>query len=364
MKLLIVKPIMTEPRFNFDRTIELSKYMDVMWICGWMTNPMYEFKYYEKPKHKIIVYGQSKLKRRFQALFQELQFVVRVIALLNSEKPDLILVHSHRLAFLYPVLCPKQKYVLQMFTTAVCPSIIKRKFWDVWEWFVSRPYKTVFVGTAKMIDLFKLSHKHCYITRWGMHPISKRNKGFEELNLLYIGVLTGRNIHDTVTGLKLFLDRYPHVVVKYSIIGAGKDEYVDMIRREIDKYSLGAIVTLHGYLSDEDIRPFFDSCNVGVSYVPITPYYTDVIVTKSVEYLISGLAVLATNTNENRKMISGSNGVLIDDTPAGFAQGLSDIYERLNTFDSSIIVQGSKEWLLDLNVREVIVPMLQEIIAK
>lgn len=361
MKLLVVKPIMTEPRFHFDRTIELSKYIEVIWLCGWMQKKDYHFEDYEESKHRILVLGKGLMGKKFRALINELKFVIKATRQIMSIEAEVVLIHSHRLAFLYPLLLLKQNYVLQLFTTAVNKSRMKRIFWDGCEKLVMLPYKKFFVATPEMIDLFGLKEDNCYVTRWGMRPISVVKKRFSSMSLLYIGVLSGRDIHETIAGLRIFLEKHQGLTVTYSIIGSGKPEYVEELKRAIKDNALEGIVAYHGYLPDNEIVPYFDRCNVGVSYVPITPYYNDVIVTKTAEYMLSGLATIATNTNKNRMMISDVNGVLVSDNPESFAEGLEKIYRRLESYDSKAIVESAREWDLEYNIKNEIVPLLKQI---
>ena len=361
MRLVVVKPLMPEPRFHFDRTIEISKYMEVVWLCGWMQKSNYHFEDYEAPNHKILVLGKGLRGKKFRALLNELKFVIKSTRLMRSIKADVVLIHYHRLAFLYPLLLPKQKYILLLFTTAVNKSMAKRIFWDSLGRLIRLPYQKFFVQTPEMISLFGLKEDNCYVTRWGMKPISVVKKSFTSMSLLYIGALTGRNIHETIAGLRMFLNKHQSLSVTYSIIGSGNPEYVEELKRAIKDNALEGIVTYHGYLPDNEIVSFFDQCNVGVSYVPITPYYNDVIVTKTAEYMLSGLATIATNTNKNRMMISDLNGVLVSDNPESFAVGLEEIYGRLESYDSKIIVENSQEWDMGYNIKNDIVPLLKQI---
>lgn len=363
MKLIIVKPIMTEPRFHFDRTLELSKYIDIVWICGWMLYDHYSFDNYQAKNHQIIALEKGRMRGKFKGLYDEYKFIKKAVNQIKNEDPDIVLIHSSRLAFFYPILAPKFNYILQLFTTSVSTSKLKNWFWDSWERLVMLPYKRYFVGTSEMIELFKINKKKkTYVTRWGMKSLSSLPKVFTSIKLLYIGVLgPSRRIEDTLRGLRLFLNRNPDMIISYDVIGRAKPEEMQEFKNAIMEYKLENIVTYHGYLPDEDIVKFFDECNVGVSYVPITPYYTDVIVTKTAEYMLSGLATIATNTNKNREMISEINGVLINDTAESFAQGLEEIHRKLSTFDSQKIRKSAKEWDLAYNIEHDIIPLLKKI---
>lgn len=359
MNIIQITPTVANPRFTFDRSIELSKYINVTWLLGWTVIDDTSLSRYVRTSHKIHKLGKSRTKgTKVLGLWNEFIFVLLCIKHIKNSRDALIIVHSHHLAFLYPILCPRCNYVLQLYTTSVSPSAFKRSFHDAWRRIVIFPYDKVLIGTAKMIDMMKISKKKCFQTRWGMHPVSITDKSFENnINLLYIGSLNGRRIHDTIQGLHLFLRKNPNAIVRYSIIGKGSYETVDVLKQTISDCKLENVVKMYGYLPDTEIRDFFDCHNIGISFVPITQYYDDVVATKTVEYLVSGLAVIATDTRENRKMISDANGVLIDDTPQAFAEGMERIIGRFSSFASKEIRESSNEWLLENNVKNLIVPL-------
>lgn len=365
MKIVNIKFIIEYCRFNFDRSMEVARHAKVQWLLGWLRGVEVDPKSFINDNHKIKLLGRGdKVRRRFLGVYDELRFTIAAIKELGKQNPDLVLVHSHRFAFLYPFLKPNYNYLFIAYTTSVSPSKLKNLLWDSWERLVMWPYKHFLIATPQMQDLFGLQHKKCYVRRWGMKPLTQKNKSFSTLKLLYIGVISGRRVHETIGGLKLFMDKHSDVEVAYSIIGRGKEEDVQLLNRAIADYQLSEVVTYHGYLPDSDIGAFFEECNVGVSYVPITPYYTDVIVTKTVEYLLSGLAVIATNTNKNREDINDANGVLIEDSPIGFAQGLENICANLNSYDSEVIRASAKRWNLEDNVRDNLVPLFKELARK
>ncbi|MDD4593471.1 MAG: glycosyltransferase [Parabacteroides sp.] len=355
---------MSEPRFHFDRSIELSKYMEVVWICGWMLHSHYKFSDYLTDKHQIRVIGKGSIHRKWRGIWDKLIFTCNTAQYIKQENPDVILVYSSMFAFLIPIIAPHHKYILQLFTTNVSPSKLRNIFWDAWEKIIMLPYSKFFVQTPELIEMYRIKADACHIVTWGMKPISSKVKEFRSIELLYIGTLNFRRVHETVSGLKLFMQKHPDASVQYSIIGKGNAEHVRLLNDEIRKNSLEDIVKYYGYLPNDEIVPFFEKCNIGVSYVPITPYYTDVIVTKTVEYLLSGMVVVATDTNKNREAINDQNGVLIPDNPQGFADGLEKVYSRLTAYDSSLIMEGAKGWNVEFQIRTSIVPILKSISSK
>ena len=104
------------------------------------------------------------------------------------------------------------------------------------------------------------------------------------------------------------------------------------------------IVRILGIVPHDRLQEHFDTHNIGVSYIPMTDYYDVQPPTKTFEYLVSGLAVIGTATSENRLVINDSNGILTDDSPEGFYNGLVELADRLQTYDSILIRQNAQQF--------------------
>lgn len=62
------------------------------------------------------------------------------------------------------------------------------------------------------------------------------------------------------------------------------------------------------------------------------------------EYLLSGMACIATNTLMNRLIVDKSNGVLCNDTPESFASALSELSTIMFDLNSENILRDSYKW--------------------
>lgn len=161
-------------------------------------------------------------------------------------------------------------------------------------------------------------------------------KSYETINLLYIGVLTNRRIEDTISGVRIYLEKREKRVT-YDIVGYGTVKEEEKIRRLIKEFSLDGIVKFHGRVYGNDLRRFYEKCNVGVVYIPVTQGYNVQPATKSYEYLLGGLAVIATGTEENKSLINERTGILINDDAASFSNALKKIASGEATFNSDEI---------------------------
>lgn len=170
-----------------------------------------------------------------------------------------------------------------------------------------------------------------YILPLGADIISQTPKTYDDIQLLYIGTLTNRNIIDTVKGVKSFLIKHPDINLIYDIVGDG-EEYKN-INLFIKDNKLENYIHLHGMIPHTELKPFLDTHNIGISYVPITEYFEYQPPTKTYEYILSGLFCIATRTFSNKEIINDQNGLLISDNANEFSSALEkflSIKIRLN----------------------------------
>ena len=173
-----------------------------------------------------------------------------------------------------------------------------------------------------------------YILPLGASVVSTKEKDFSILRLLYVGTLTNRNIITTVKGFDLFIRKYPNVEISYDIVGDGED--FQLLDKYIKEHNLSNYITLYGKLSYDELFPFYDKCNIGISYIPIRDYYQYQPPTKTFEYILSGLYCIATETIANTEVINNDNGVLIKDTDNAFSIALENLLIK-NNLNSDII---------------------------
>ena len=113
---------------------------------------------------------------------------------------------------------------------------------------------------------------------------------------------------------------------------------------KISKFGMKKNVDLEGYVQHNALRPYFEKANVGVTYIPITPYFEYQPATKTFEYLMAGMPVIATGTFENKQIVNKQNGVIIADDPLSFANSIELLYDRIGDFDDSLIRESVIEY--------------------
>ena len=211
-------------------------------------------------------------------------------------------------------------------------------------------------GVAKQLEFNK--KLQVYILPLGADIVSDSNKNFQNIKLLYIGTLNNRNIIQTVEGVAMYIKKHPDRFITYDIIGSG-EEY-EKIQEYIRLYKLETYIILHGKIPHSLLKPFLDRCNIGVSYVPIVDYYEFQPPTKTFEYTLSGLYCIATATEANKQIINSENGVLIDDSPEGFVDGLESMWHIKDKINSTVIRNTMKKYSWSNIIKQYLMPIINQ----
>ena len=239
---------------------------------------------------------------------------------------------------------PQQAFNVDIRTATDTDSLFLNYWKDrLLRWETGRfPHRSILShGLAK-----RLGFDHYHFLPLGGERFCSQDKTFEELHLLYVGTLENRNLLTFIRGLHRFIRHSkgtPVPPISCTIVGDGPGNERADIEEYIQSNDLKKLIRTTGYVHNDQLYGFFEKATVGISFVPITPYYTHQPPTKTYEYLLSGLPVLATATEENAKIISDTCGVLIADTEDGVVEGLEKLLQNLKRFDSNTIRQVCSE---------------------
>ena len=166
-----------------------------------------------------------------------------------------------------------------------------------------------------------------------------------EIHPVMVGTLFNRNMHKTIEGFAKFYRAAPNAKkTRYTIIGSGPGDEIEQLRRLTSKYNLHDVIHILGHIPHDQLQQYFESHNVGISYVPMTEYFDVQPVTKTFEYLLSGLAVLGTATSENKLVVNESNGILTGDSVDDFCNGLVQLSKKMGSFRSKQIRKNAMQF--------------------
>jgi glycosyltransferase involved in cell wall biosynthesis len=285
------------------------------------------------PNIKIEYVQRNKYK-----IFRTADFYSRIFKTINSGNYDIILIHYFNSCSLLRILYPSKCFILDIRTTAIKNSFLKRYLWNLQLRYEAKLFSHITVLSDSLARKTDLKDHQYHLLPLGAEEISAKEKEYNQMNLLYVGAFVKRNIHDTIEGLYYFYKDYSDkITITYTIIGFGTEVEMELINKTIQKYNLESIVNYAGQIPYSELKGFFDRSNIGVSYVPITAYFDCQPPTKTFEYIMSGLYCISTDTAENRRIIRPENGVLCKDTPASFCEALKEIYTRRTSLNDQTI---------------------------
>lgn len=264
-------------------------------------------------------------------------FLRRLFAAITTISPDIVFLNYFHGAFLLRLFFPKKLMILDIRSGSVKESLLQRVISDLMIRFDIRFFTNITVISDSLAKRLRLLQKKYFVLPLGAESISTLDKNWNHLELLYVGTLNNRKIEDTVIGFNSFVKKHPDANAVYHIVGAGKKKYIKALTSAITNNQIAEKIFYHGIVPHDQLKPYFDSCNVGVSYIPMNTYFDCQPPTKTIEYLLSGMLVIGTNTSENRNLLSNKYSVLIDDNADSFADGLEKTYLQKGTYTAEEI---------------------------
>ncbi len=338
-KLLIIN------RKQFGYHIDSYKY------CQYLKND-FEITYigFDTGKDKIkengvnivyVPYENSVIKNGFK-------FIQACRKQIKSERYDIVFLVYFLMASFVKIGCNKQHYILDIRTGSINKNSKKRFIEDNILKVEALFFKNITIISECLRAKLNLNNKKCHILPLGSDPIVLNDKSFNNMNLLYVGTLNGRDIHDTVSGLSKFINSFNEYALQceitYDIIGFGNREVELLLLNTISKLQLEDIVTFHGQKTHAELSPYFKKANIGISYIPLKEYYQCQPPTKTFEYINSGLFCIGTETKEHKHLISEKNGILCTDNAQSFSYALKQVYKNRDKYNSEQIRESLHEY--------------------
>lgn len=279
------------------------------------------------------------LERKGNKLKRYLQFLWNINAEVRSSYYDLIFFVYFPGCSISKILNPHKTFNLDIRTASVVEKNIINWFSDKILKVESAVFKNITVISDGVAE--RLGIKTYHLLPLGGESFCSSEKDFSNLHLLYVGTLENRNMISCVIGFHDFLKENIDKNIEFTIIGDTPANELQEIRDYISKNQLEKFIHITGYIPNTLVSPYFERANIGVSFVPMTKYYEHQPPTKTFEYLLSGMPVIATRTAENAKVINTENGILIEDHSESFKEGLKNLIKKLSKLNSSKIRKNS-----------------------
>jgi len=305
---------------------------------------------------KYLSFNMNKIKRLFL-------FITTSIKETYNKRYDLVFTVAFKFCFLIGMFSKCKNVILDIRTGSLSKNSLKRKIDNNLIFIKSLFFKKVTILSESLRERLKIRKNKTHILPLGSEIYFNNSHSFNEINLLYVGTLNIRNIDQTVEGFARFCRNFKYKIpMSYKIIGFGKPKEEAKVIYSIKRNNLSDVVQFLGRKNYNELKPYFDSCNIGVSYIPITDYFQCQPATKTFEYILSGMVCIATKTYENSKLINNRNGVLCDDTPESFARALEQVYNRRDTFHSDQIRNTLKNFTWENIVENNLKMFLKEVV--
>lgn len=287
--------------------------------------------------HVIYISRQGHIAVRY------LRFIYQVIKEVQNNY-DYHIIKYFKGCSLLKILNPHKKFLFDIRTGSINKNKIYRFIHDNSIKIEARFFQHISVISNSLARKFNLLPK-AYILPLGADIISATKKRFDRIDLLYVGTFSNRNMEQTIIGFSKFYHKYKNKMeMSYTIIGSGYSNEISEMKGIVDAEGLSSVVTLTGQLPHDKLKPYFDKCNFGVSFIPKTDYFDVQPPTKTFEYLLSGMPVIATDTKENAFVVNNHNGVLINDNSDSFYDGLVEMLNKKSEFKSEIIRNSSLKY--------------------
>ena len=325
--------VITKDQFGYH--IHTQKY------CEYLKN-FYNVTYlcwdYGLPKIKHEGFTVKYITRKGSKLIRYFNFLKGLNAEIRKAEYDLIFIKYLDGISILQFLNRNKKFNIDIRTKSIRKNSYLRYYNDLILKFECSFFNNISIISPGLGESLKLRKWH--VLPLGGDRFAFKEKSFEQIHLLYVGTLYMRNILDCVKGFHKYLidcrpsDRYN---LFFTIIGDSKGNELNEINDYINKNQLEKFVQTLGYVYYYDLNNYFEQANIGVSYIPMTKYFDNQPPTKTYEYLLSGLPVIATNTKENIKILKDNCGVLIDDNEDAFALGLKALIGKRKIFNSEDI---------------------------
>ena len=346
---------MNNIRKNQNRTnlLILSKsqfgsHIDTYMYCKYLSkkyNVTYLCWDYGKSKVKLNDVKTIYISRNGNIIARNIRYILSSIKYIRENRVELCFIKYFTGCSILKILFLRKNFIFDIRTGSVNSKIISRFIYNLIMRTEACFFKNVTVISQSLAQKLKLSKK-ANILPVGSSHISNSKKDFQSLKLIYVGTFNNRNLEKTIYGFYNFIkSNTTSINCKYTLIGDGDHGEKEYLFSLVKYLKLDDKVDIVGRVPFDMLKEYFDSHNIGVSFVPITSFFDVQPVTKTFDYLLSGIPVIATATTENKKVIKeGENGVLINDSIEDFKRGIEHMQCLRHNFSCNNIMKFAQKY--------------------
>lgn len=355
-KLLIISPHQFGYHTDFDKFYEylFHKY-ETFYIChddNHKKIPADHVFYIERIKHGLI---------------DKLYFLYKITVYVLKMNPAIILLNYFYGCSVLAYIFAHKKIVVDIRTGFIDKDVEKCKKRNHIISTEANRFKHISVISEGLLERLNLSSKKAFVLPLGADCVVEKSKiiPFEKnkLYILYVGTFSLRNIEETIIGFGMFYQKHKEQIdCKYTLIGYSDSKSdIDAIHTAIKDNNLENVVHYIGRVPNNELKNYFETHYIGVSYVPLLDCFQHQPPTKTFEYIRNGLLCIATRTVENAKVINEYNGVLIEEGSIQFCNALDTLYENIEKYDRNYIIESSEQYSWDKIVMNILDKQLQQL---
>lgn len=343
---------------------QFGYHIDTYYYCKYLCDD-FDVTYigwdYKHPYLELAGVKVHYISRESNKLMRYINFIKACIVECKNSY-DIVFIKYFPLCFIVKYFSPKNIYVLDIRTGLISENSLARMFLNKCLGIEARFFNNITVISSSLASKLGLDEDRVKVVPLGADIISDSAKAFKELKLLYVGTFHRRDLEKTIIGCaKFHRENKIHIKMNYIMIGSGFNEEEKLLKELVKAEGLEDIVTLLGPVRHDELKPYFDSQNIGVSFIPMTPYFDCQPPTKTFEYLLSGMPVIATSTYENSLIVNDGNGVLIEDSAENFCDGLRNLVTNIGNYNSDEIRSTSKSYLWENIIQNVLKDYLKKL---
>lgn len=279
---------------------------------------------------KKVSYKGNKIRRWFRWVWAALSE--------SSKEYDVVFVKYFPGCAIVKIVASERTFVLDVRTGAIEQRPWRRALLDFILRCESFVFQNITVISTGLAEKLKLPPNKIHLLPLGADPIACAPKRFERIDLLYLGTFSGRDLEKTIIGFARFYhEKKKDISMTFTLVGDGYSCEREKLQRLATELGLEGSVNLPGFIHHKDLNEYWMRSNVGVSFIPINDIYDAQPPTKTFEYILAGMPVIATSTTANKHIINDVNGTLIADTSDGFYMGLKEILRNRTKYHSDRI---------------------------
>lgn len=299
-----------------------------------------------------------------------MRFIRAIVRYEKQEKFDRIFIHCFPLVTSLLFFISNDKMRLDIRQVAIHSSKYKRKVFDSMMAFAAKRFRHASIITD-------LAAQHLGVKKYKLLPLGgayfdskpapSEVEAYGDLFsrgdfiFLYVGTLHKRRMIECVRGFHSFLQKNVNAKARFLIVGQAIYHELDEIKEYIAANGLQDQIFTLGYIPQHKLAIFFKHADCGITFFPLTPFNDVQPNTKTYEYLINGVPVIATATQDNTKLLTQSPvpcGIVIRDNAAEFESAVATVMNQRGMYNREAIAGEFRKYEWDNLFKQYLDPVL------